>query len=107
MKLIGEDNFVYQPIEFGTTSWEADAITEVVADTASDVVRADLFPVASLFAEEQTSMKIEGKAFLEFKNSATRMLNFAPYDMTVELEAVLDEDCSGGLAGIFGALFGK
>ena len=41
-------------------------------------------------------MTIESKAFLEFKNFATRMLNFVPYDMTVELVAVFSS-LFGGL----------
>ena len=60
MTLKGANDFVCQPIEFGATTWEAGVITDVQEDSASDVVRADLFPVASLFADETTSMTNEG-----------------------------------------------
>ena len=95
--------FSYTAVEFGIAEWETDALTEVEPDTSSDWIRVSAFIVAGLFADEEAQMTVSGNAFMEFKDAATRMLEFYPYGIQVPL-ATPDEECTGFFSKILNLL---
>lgn len=103
MKLAANDS-TYKPIEFGSSGWNKNPLMKVVQDDGSNKIRVEVFTIGGLFSSVKTEMKIIGNVFLTFKTGG-KMLQLAPYELTAQVEAVTDEDCTGGF-GLFSKLFG-
>lgn len=103
-------DFSYDPVKFGTDSWEHDTLTEVTAgvdgDDSFDVVRSKLWLVAGLFDQGNT-VNISGNAFLTFKDTGlTRMMKFYEYAMEIQIDPPKsDEECAGFLGQVMNLFF--
>jgi len=115
MTLTGYDGvFLYEPVELGTETWIADALTDVTVGTSSNgvpTVKVNVFLVSPLFNGlddgDTFEIDISGETVLEFTNAKTDTTEIeAPYNLIIEGTAEMGEG-KGGCFSKIKSFFGK
>jgi len=84
----------YNPVTFGSITWQADILTLVSTDSTGDIVMITTPVIAQFFVQGFTSIQASGNCFLEFDSSKTQQLpDFANFGLDIELAAEVQGGC--------------
>jgi len=88
----------YEPVQFGSATWEEDVLTVVTVDASGDIVMITTPVVAQFYIQAHTSIQASGNCFLEFDSGKVDALPvFANYGLDIELAAETQVGCLQGL----------
>jgi len=95
----------YNPVAFGTSTWNPDTLTSVVPDTEENVIKITTPITAQFFIQDVQTVSVGGNAFLEFTSAKGGAPMFGAYTLNIGLVAGPEGGCLQGLVARFRALF--
>ena len=96
----------YDPVEFGSITWDPDIVTLVSTDPTEDIVMITTPVIAQFYVQGYTEIQASGNCFLEFDSSKTQQLpEFANFGLNIELVAEVEDGCLQKLLQRFTEMF--
>lgn len=93
----------YNPVAFGTSTWDPDTLTSVVPDNNTIKITTPI--TAQFFIQNVQTVSVGGNAFLEFMSAKGGAPMFGAYTLDIGLVAGPEAGCLQGLVARFRALF--